>query len=121
MKKIVLAAALAQALSFSSAVYSSAFTDESALAMCAKNISDELGVAHYTSFDKEVGILRQADGSKHYLINASYKSPEMKAAKTFRSVCKGSGFKATVATVVEGQWSFNTSRSLSQQVADIGF
>jgi hypothetical protein len=121
MSKLVLGAIFTQAVAFSSFAYSSASADESALAICAKGIKEEIGISRYTTFDKEVGIIKQADGTKHFLINASYKSPKMNEAKSFRSVCHGKGYLATVATVVEGAWSFNTSRSLSQQLADIGF
>ncbi|POP53752.1 hypothetical protein [Zhongshania marina] len=121
MKNLVLACVVGSAMTLSPLAYSGASVDESALAICAKIITNKLGVAHYTTFDKEVGILKQEDGSKHYLMNVSYKSPDMAEPKAFRSVCDGNGFKATVASVDEGAWSFNTAYSLSQQVADSGF
>lgn len=121
MKNLVLACVWGAAMTLSPLAYSGASVDESALAICAKIITNKLGVAHYTTFDKEVGVIRQEDGSKHYLMNVTYKSPDMEEPKAFRSMCDGNGFKATVAAVVEGAWSFNTSYSLSQQVADSGF
>ncbi len=121
MKKFMLGFVAISATALSSLTFAGASVDESALAICAKNIRAELGVSHYTTFEKEVGVVRQEDGSIHYFLNASYKTPEMDEAKQYRSICDGQGFQASVDLVDEGSWQFRSGRSLSQQVANIGF
>lgn len=121
MKLLAWMAVFVPGVLLSSAAFSGASVTESALAICAKIIKDEIGVSRYTTFDKEVGVIRQADGNIQYFVNASYKSPEMAVAKLFRAVCDGRGYQASVPVVAEGRWHFSTGPSLTQQLADIGY
>lgn len=102
-------------------VNAGASVNESALAICAKIIKDEIGVARYTTFDKQVGMIRQAGGTIQYFLNASHKGPDMDQAQAYRAVCDGNGYLASVSVVAEGSWSFSTEQPLSQQLADIHF
>ena len=119
MKSLAWMAVFVPGVLLSSAALAGASVNESALGICAKIIKDEIGVSRYTTFDKEVGIIRQVDGNIQYFVNASYKSPEMAVAKPFRAVCDGRGFQASVPVVAEGSWSFSTGPSLAQQLAEV--
>lgn len=101
------------------AVNAGASVDESALAICGKEIRKEIGVARYTTFDKTVGTIRQIDGNIQYFINARHKAPDMAEEKSFRAVCDGRGYRASVSLVAEGAWRFSTEQPLIQQLADI--